>query len=198
MRDHVDLPQGDDEPGGIHHDMEGELGDLDLETLSGDIRDEMLSRMKHLKATWGLLSQAEQAEVGNGLELFSKSLIRKVIGKLAKHEFPHVVVSLAEFKVKGGKDIEAKITCPNIAVNRDPLGDRVGDMCMLVMADAETFFGERAPVKTDPDQPGLDLDGDGGSDPAEADQRLALPKPTADLQSPDDETDNRPAEGDLE
>lgn len=173
----------------LHHDMEGEIAELDVETLSGDIRDEMLSRIKHLKATWNLLSQAEQQEVGNGCELFAKNLLRKIVGKLAKHEFPHVVVSLAEFKVKGGKDIEAKITCPNIAVNRDPLGDRVGDMCMLVMADAETFFGERAPVKTDPDQPGLDLDGNGENDPANEDERLALPPP-------DDQ--NKPRPEDLE
>ena len=180
MRDQTeDLPD-DDEEGGIEHDMEGEIADLDLDTLSGDIRDEMLARVKHLKATWGLLKQGEQQEVANGLELFSKSLLRKIVGKLAKHEFPHVVVSLAEFKVKGGKDIEAKITCPNIAVNRDPLGDRVGDMCMLVMVDAETFFGERAPVKTDADQPGLDLDGDGEDDPADEDDRLALPPPDQD------------------
>lgn len=171
----ANFDDGDDDA--LRHDMEGEIGDMDLDTLSGDIRDEMLARVKHLKATWGLLSQNEQQEVANGLELFAKNLIRKVVGKLGKHEFPHVVVSLAEFKVKGGKDIEAKITCPNIAVNRDPLGDRVGDMCMLVMVDSETFFGERSPVKTDPDQPGLNLDGDGEQDPADQDARLALPKP---------------------
>lgn len=186
MNAHADF---DDDADELHHDMEGEIADLDLETLSGDIRDEMLSRIKHLKATWNLLSQGEQQEVGNGCELFAKNLLRKIVGKLAKHEFPHVVVSLAEFKVKGGKDIEAKITCPNIAVNRDPLGDRVGDMCMLVMVDAETFFGERAPVKTDPDQPGLDLDGNGENDPADEDERLALPPP-------DDQ--NKPRPEDLE
>lgn len=41
----------DDDEKGIRHDMEGEIGDLDLSTLSGDLRDEMLSRMKHLKTT---------------------------------------------------------------------------------------------------------------------------------------------------
>lgn len=173
MRDHHD-GEGDGE---IHHDMEGTIGDLDLETLSGDIRDEMVTRVKHLKTTWGFLSQGEQAEIANGLELFAKNLLRKIVGKLAKHEFEHVVVTLAEHKVKGGKDIEAKITCPNIQTYRNTLGDHTGSMCMLMMVDAETFFGERAPVKTDPDQPGLDLDGDGESDPAEEDERLALPPP---------------------
>ena len=176
MRDHLDNPPEDDD-GRIQHDMEGEIGDLDLATLSGDMRDEMLSRVKHLKATWNLLSQSEQQEIGNGLDLFAKSLLRRIVGALAKHEFEHVVVTLAEHKIKGGKDIEAKITCPNIQNYRNTLGDHTGSMCMLMMVDAETFFGERAPVKTDPDQPGLNLDGDGEADPYEEGDRLALPPP---------------------
>ncbi|GEM_PF-3319443 len=174
MRDHVEFS----------HDMEGEAPDLALETLAGDIRDEMLTRMKHLKNTWPLLSEGEQSEVGNGLYLFAKQVVRRSVALLTKHEFPHAVVKLADFKVKAGKDIEAKITCDNISVNRDALGDRTGDMCMLVMIDSETFFGERAPVKTDPDQPGLDLDGDGEHDPADEDERLALPPPSEDEQKP--------------
>lgn len=170
MRDHVQFS----------HDMEGEAPDLALETLAGDIRDEMLTRMKHLKNTWPLLSEGEQSEVGNGLYLFAKQVVRRSVALLTKHEFPHAVVKLADFKVKAGKDIEAKITCDNISVNREALGDRTGDMCMLVMIDSETFFGERAPVKTDPDQPGFDLDGDGEEDPAEQDERLALPAPSED------------------
>jgi len=168
----------------IEHDMEGGEIDLQLDTLMGDIRDEMLSRVKHLKATWNLLGESEQHEVANGLELFARSLIRKTVGALNKHEFPHAVVTLSEFRVKGGKDIEAKIACPNIELNREALGNHVGDMCMLVMADSETFFAERAPVKTDPDQPGLGLDGDGDgdSDPDE-DERLALPPPSTERES---------------
>lgn len=180
----------------IEHDMEGGEIDLQLDTLMGDIRDEMLSRVKHLKATWNLLSEAEQHEVANGLELFAKSLIRKVVGALNKHEFPHAVVKLSEFKVKGGKDIEAKISCPNIELNREALGNHVGDMCMLMMVDSETFFSERAPVKTDPDQPGFDLEGDGegDADPDEEGERLALPPP-----SPTERKNNRkPKPEDLE
>lgn len=164
----------------IEHDMEGGELDLKLDTLMGDIRDEMLTRIKHLKATWNLLTESEQHEVANGLELFSRGLIRKAVGMLTRHEFPHAVVTLSEFKVKGGKDIEAKISCPNIELNREALGNHVGDMCMLLMVDSETFFGERAPVQTDPDQPGLNLDGDGegDADPDAEDEIRALPPPS--------------------
>lgn len=185
MRDHADhMPDADDAP---LHDMEGTIGDLDLSTLMGDIRDEMLTRIKHLKTTWPLMSQGEQAEVANGLELFAKKIIRDAVGTLTEHRFPKAVVKLEEIKI-AGKQIIGKITTDNIAVNRDVLGENVTSYCQIVMVDSEVFFGERAPAKIDPDQPGLDLDGDGEGDPVEDDERLALPKPD----------DQRPDEGDLE
>lgn len=171
----------------IHHDMEGDEPDLELETLSGDLRDEMLSRMKHLKATWNLLSQSEQAEVANGLELFAKTIVRRAVHLVTKQSFPHTAVTLAEMKIKGGKAIEAKIVCDNIEHNRTVLGENIGEMVQIVMIDSTRFMGERAPAATDPDQPGLPLDGDVTEDPADSDPRLALPPP-----------DNRPRDEDLE
>lgn len=170
----------DDDKGGIHHDMEGEIGDLDLSTLSGDLRDEMLNRIKHLKATWGFLSQGEQQEVANGLELFAKNLVRRSVHLVTRQPFPHAAVQLAEMKIKGGKYIEAKIVCTNIEHNRSVLGEHIGQHVQIVMIDSDTFMGERSPAKTDPDQPDLGLDGDGEEDPAETDERLQLPPPDDD------------------
>lgn len=174
----------DDDEKGIHHDMEGEIGDLDLATLSGDLRDEMLSRMKHLKSTWNFLSQAEQQEVANGLELFAKNLVRRSVHLVTRQPFPHTAVQLAEMKIKGGKDIEAKIICGNVEHNRTVLGEHIGQYVQIVMIDSDTFMGERAPAETDPDQPNLGLDGDGEEDPAASDKRLQLPPPDED-ESPD-------------
>lgn len=172
----------------IHHDMEGDAPDLELDTLSGDLRDEMLSRMKHLKATWSLMSQGEQAEVANGLELFAKTIVRRAVHLVTKQPFPHTAVKLAEMKIKGGKDIEAKIICDNIEHNRTVLGENIGELVQIVMIDSTRFMGERAPAATDPDQPGLPLDGDGTEDPADSEPRLALPPPDS----------KRPKNGDLE
>ncbi len=172
----------------IHHDMEGDEPDLELSTLSGDLRDEMLTRVKHLKATWNLLSQGEQQEVANGLELFAKRLVRRAVHLETRQEFPHTAVTLAEMKIKGGKAIEAKIICDNIEHNRTVLGENIGELVQIVMIDSERFMAERAPAATDPDQPGLPLDGDGTDDPADSDPRLALPPPDP----------KRPQDGDLE
>lgn len=157
--------------------------DLQLETLSGDIRDEMLKRIRLRKVAWSMMTEQEQNEEIEGLGMLARQLVRRAVALLTKHDFPHAVVTLVEFKVKGGKDIEAKITCPNIWENREALGDRTGQMCLLMMVDSEEFFGERETPQADPDQPGLDLP----VAPDEESAPKALPKPSADPQSPEDE-----------
>lgn len=158
--------------------------DLQLETLSGDIRDEMLKRIRMRQTSWRMMTEQEQSEEIEALGMLARQVVRRAVALLTKHEFAHAVVTLAEFKVKGGKDIEAKITCPNIGENRDALGDRTGQMCVLLMVDSEEFFGERETPKADPDQPGLGLE---VAPEEEEEKPLGLPKPSADLQSPEDE-----------
>lgn len=158
--------------------------DLQLETLSGDIRDEMLKRIRSRKVSWHMMTEQEQSEEIEALGMLSRQMVRRAVALLTKHDFAHAVVTLEEFKVKGGKDIEAKITCPNIQLNREALGDRTGQMCLLLMVDSEEFFGERETPKADPDQPGLGLE---VAPEEEEEKPLGLPKPSADLQPPGDE-----------
>ena len=162
----------------IHHDMEGQEDDLQLDTLRGDIRDAMLNRIRHMKTSWGLCTEAEQNEIVNGLELAAKNLVRGVVRQLTAHEFPHAVVTLGEVKIGGSKGIEAKITCTNIEVNRNTLGDHVGEMVQIVMIDSDKFLGERAPADVQPDQNDM-FSGhpdDTGDDDEEGEPR-GLPKP---------------------
>lgn len=158
--------------------------DLQLETLSGDIRDEMLKRIRSRKVSWDMMTEQEQSEEIEALGMLSRQLVRRAVALLTKHDFAHAVVTLEEFKVKGGKDIEAKITCPNIQLNREALGDRTGQMCLLLMVDSEEFFGERETPKADPDQPGLGLE---VAPEEEEEKPLGLPKPSADLETPEDD-----------
>lgn len=162
----------------IHHDMEGQGDDLQLDTLRGDIRDAMLNRIRHMKTSWGLCTEAEQAEIVNGLELTAGHLVRSVVRQLTAHEFPHAVVTLGEVKIGGTKGIEAKITCPNIEVNRNTLGDHVGEMVQIVMIDSDKFMGERDPADIQPDQGDMfGASPEDGADDEEGD-RPGLPKPS--------------------
>lgn len=162
----------------IHHDMEGQEDDLQLDTLRGDIRDAMLNRIRHMKTSWALCTEAEQAEIANGLELAAKNLVRGVVRQLTAHEFPHAVVTLGEVKIGGSKGIEAKLTCQNIELNRNVLGDHVGQMVQVVMIDSEKFMGERSPADVEPDQSTMFRGApDDAGDDDEGD-RPGLPKPS--------------------
>ena len=134
--------------------------DIDVSTLSGDIRDAMLTRFRLLKRTYSELSQQEQTEVANGLELAARDIVRKVVREVTKTDFEHVVITLGEVKIKGEKGLEAKITCPNIEHNRAILGEHVGDMVTLLMVDSERFMDARGPADVDPDQAEMEIEGD--------------------------------------
>lgn len=146
--------QTDDAP-----DFDPELG-----TLMGDMRDAMLQRIRTLQKPWAQMTEQEQGDCANGIELAARDMIRKTVRMLNRHEWPHTVVELAEMKIGGTKGIEAKIACANISHNRETLGDHVGTQVMLVMVDSETFMAQRAPARIDKDQPELAIP------PAEADE----------------------------
>jgi hypothetical protein len=149
-----------------------------LDTLCGDLRDVMLSRVRTARKPWEKMSEAEQTDFANGLQLAASDMVRRMVRLLTSFEYPHAAVTLGEVKIKGEKGIEAKITCPNAEHNRSVLGEHVGDHVMLLMVDSDTFMGERRPVKIRPDQPQLDLeDGAGIPDPAPAQAELPIEEP---------------------
>ncbi|MDD7973428.1 hypothetical protein [Roseinatronobacter alkalisoli] len=138
--------------------------ELQIETLSGDLRDAMLMRIRNINRPWSLLTEQEQREMAEGLDMAARHLVRNAVRLLNDYEWPHAVVKLHEIKIAGSdKGIEAKVSASNIEHNRSVLGENVGDYCMLLMVDSDTFMAERAPAAIDPDQPELP-----GSDESEA------------------------------
>lgn len=136
-------------------------GDFELaaDTLSGDVRDALLMQIRDLKRPWSALSEAEQREKVNLMEAAAKDLVRSCLRLVNDYPHPHAVVRLGEVKICGGdKGIESKISAQNVESHRDVLGEHVGSLCMLLMVDSETFFGERDAPDIDPDQRDLGVD----------------------------------------
>lgn len=150
----------------IVDDDTGGVTEMEIETLAGDIRDAMLMRVRDMKRPWSMLTQEEQTDLANGLEMASRDMTRAAIRLLTAWEWPRVIVDLGEVKIIGGDKarIEAKVVAPNYDTYRNVLGEHAGQTVMLLAVDSETFMGERAPVEIDPDQP--DLPGD-DTDPDE-------------------------------
>lgn len=143
--------------------------DPELETLMGDVRDVMLGRIRTTQKPWEQMTEAEQTDLANGIDLAARDMVRRTVRLMARHEWPHVVASLSEIKIGGKNGIDIKMTCPNIALHRETLGDNVNTQVQIVMIDSDKFMGQRRPVDIKPDQPDLDLqDGEGVPNPAPA------------------------------
>lgn len=136
---------------------------LDANTLSGDVRDAFLTRFRNAAKPWAKMSEVEQADFANGIDMMARDVVRQAMAIVTAFPFPHTAVVLGEVKIKGEKGIEAKIGAPNIEHNRTVLGEHVGKMVTLYICDSEAFIGARGDVQTDPDQPDIPFDQDGGN-----------------------------------
>jgi len=152
--------------------------DPELDTLMGDLRDVMLGRIRTTQKPWEKMTESEQTDLANGIDLAARDIVRRTVRLMARHQWPHVVANLSEIKIGGKNGIDIKMTAPNISLNRETLGDHLNTQVQIVMIDSDQFMAARGPVDIKPDQPDLDLgDGEGVPDP---------------------EHDHRPGEGDLE
>lgn len=167
------LPEADDQDAD-EPDTDDDNADhgLNLETLSGDLRDVLLTRFRQMQKPWAQMTEMEQSDFANGMDQAARNLVRQTVRLFTGYEWPRVVVTLGEVKIIGGDKsrIEGKIVCPNIADYRDVLGEHAGTQVMLLAVDSATFMAERAPVAIDPDQPDLPEQDDDQDDEADQDE----------------------------
>jgi len=130
-------------------------------TLSGDVRDVLLTHLRSIMVPWTMLSEEEQREKIFAVSKCADDLVRRVIGIVTAKQFPTVVVELKEWKVKGG--IELKCAASSLIENITHLAEHGPSPAVLVLAEASAFFGERAPAKPMKNQPNIPgvPDGDG-------------------------------------
>lgn len=134
-----------------------DVSELQIETLAGDLRDAMLMRFRNAKRPWSALTEEEQRDLANGMEMAARETVRQAVRLLTSWEWPRAVVKLEELKIVGGDkaQIVGKIAAVNVEENRNVLGDHAGTTMMLLAVDSETFMGARGPAEVDPDQPEL-------------------------------------------
>lgn len=140
-------------------DLDLGLDDMQLGTLSGDIRDAMLTRFRGFGKTWKDMTEAEQQDAANAFDLAARQTVRKAVQLLTSWDWPRVVARLGDMKIIGGEKtrIEVKAIASNIADYRNAIGEHVGSEVMILMVDSEAFLAQRAPAKTEPDQPDLPM-----------------------------------------
>jgi hypothetical protein len=142
---------------------------IGTEQLAVDLRDAVLTQIKHLRKPWQQMSEGEQYETANGLEQVARHLVHNAVMVIADRGFPSLLVKLPQVTIKAD-DIECRVRAPHTDESRAIMGGAAGGTVMLVVADAAEFFGSR-PATIDPDQPNLGFEtaGDPEEDPDDDD-----------------------------
>ena len=129
--------------------------DLATETLTGDIRDFILDRLRHeqSKRPWHERSEADQRDTVHQVESAVRDVVRRAVELISARGLRTIKATLEQVTVKDG--ITGKIVMSKFDEQRHALVDATGATVLIVVADPEDFTGERAPVEIKADQPEL-------------------------------------------
>lgn len=137
-------------------DLNAALGILDnaaAETLTGDIRDALLTHVRSIRVPWAMLSEEEQAEAIAAISKTAEHAVRTIANMMAQRGFPHLTVNVGKWTVKDGVKLEA--TASGTVNNIMALAEHGNSSAVLVLVEAAEFFGERVPSRPDKDQPDM-------------------------------------------
>lgn len=122
------------------------------ETLTGDIRDIMLNDMKDRKTSlpWNLRNEAAQQELIDQVTRMAESIVTRTVKIVAAGGRRTIQAHLKKITVTDSIKVEIELS--KMDQQRHDLIDATGASVLIVVADAEIYEGERAPVTAKPDQ----------------------------------------------
>lgn len=122
------------------------------ETLTGDVRDMILMDMKDRKTSlpWNLRGEEAQKETIEQVTRFAEGLVERIVRVVAAGGRKVIQARLNKVTIKD--EIKAELELSKMDEQRHQLMDSTGAAVMVVIADAEIFQGQRAPVVAAKDQ----------------------------------------------
>lgn len=118
---------------------------LDEATLSGDIRDFILTWVRNMKKPFEQMSESDQRDVIDAVEGSARELVGGVISVVSGRGFEKAFVKLGKFSV--GDGIEAKLITDRSERNLLNFNHFAGRSAMLIFADPADFDGARGPAR---------------------------------------------------
>ena len=152
-----------------------EKNPLEAKTLSGDIRDMILTHIRSMTVPWAMLNEKEQSDKIYAATQAGQDLVRQCLHVIAANKLPALHVSVGAYKVD--KHLEVKLAVsPSVANitalaqhanitalaqhgNGAALAQHGNGAALLILAEPQDYYGERAPAKAKKDQPKLPLGG---------------------------------------
>jgi hypothetical protein len=136
----------------IEDDNLSDVIDLTVETLTGDVRDFILDRVRFEqdKRPWSERSESDQRDTIQRVEEHVHDVVRRAVELIAAQGRRTIKATLEQVTVKDG--IVGKIVMSKFDEQRHALVDSTGSTILIVVADPDDFVGERAPAEVKPDQ----------------------------------------------
>jgi len=132
--------------------------DIAAETLTGDIRDALLTHIRSMEDPWSKLSEKAQGEKIYAVTKTADYVVAQAVKLIATNGLPHIHVKTGKFTVKDGVKLE--VLAVETVTNITALASHGQAAAVLVLADSSPYDGERAAARPDPDEPGLPLQDD--------------------------------------
>lgn len=132
------------------------LDHAEASTLSGDIRDALLTHVRSIQVPWAMLAEDEQQNAIDAIQRTAEHAVRQCCALMAQAGSPHVHCKIQKWSVKDGIKLELSVT--PLVENMIALAEHGSRGAVLVLADAADFIAARAPAKADPNQPDLPID----------------------------------------
>lgn len=126
------------------------------ETLTGDVRDVLLTHIRTMQDPWSKMSEEAQQDKIDAIELCAEDIVRRAVAIISRRGFEVIHVNIADFTVKGG-EVKGKFGALVSEQNVVSLSDHQGKSALIVLTDYSDFFGEKAPAVADADQPDLPI-----------------------------------------
>ncbi len=135
-------------------DIENEAtADLAAVTLTGDIRDFLLDRVKRLGKPWAAMNEDEQSDQIHAAKDAAETLVKKACAIIAAGGKKAMIGSLVKVAIKD--KIQVQVDFSKHDEQRHDLIDATGMTVSVVLADAAPFTGERGPAEPQPNQGSL-------------------------------------------
>jgi hypothetical protein len=133
------------------------ISTAEANTLSGDIRDALLTHVRSIRVPWAMLAEDEQQATIDAISRSAEHAVRQAVAVIAQAGAPHVHCKISKWTVKSG-DLKLELSVTPLVDNMIALAEHGSRGAVLVLADSADFIGERAPAKADKDQPDLPID----------------------------------------
>lgn len=119
---------------------------LQAETLTGDIRDMVLTEFKHQPKPWQQMNEEEQQRLIDRAEDIAGQLVQRAVNIIAERGLPSLPITVGKFTVDAGElkgVFEAYASDDNLLRIRHLAGQRA----MFVLASPDAYEGEKAPAE---------------------------------------------------